>query len=246
MTMNGSGSVVDWPSSVTCRSSNRLEQGGLSFGRRAVHLVREHDVREYGAEPDAERARRDLEDARPDDVARIRSGVNWIRLKLPPISRAAVRARSVFAVPGTPSMRMWPRSASAMNTRRMVLVLTDDHLVNARRERRRDVHKGTVAPASRESVHKVIGRSGEDHPPGVHWRSASRATPHRGRARPRRRRSGTDRGAADRRQLQADPVTPDLMRADIVGTEHLSEINDELVPHPARPRNSRTSCSRTR
>jgi len=47
----------------------------------------------------------------------IRSGVNWMRLKVPPTSRAIVRASSVFAVPGTPSISRCPRRTRAMNER---------------------------------------------------------------------------------------------------------------------------------
>ncbi len=45
----------------------------------------------------------------------MRSGVNWIRLNEPPTSWAIVRARSVFAVPGTPSMSTCPPRQSARN-----------------------------------------------------------------------------------------------------------------------------------
>ena len=39
----------------------------------------------------------------------IRSGVNWIRLKSTSRIRASVLTISVFARPGTPSSRQWPR-----------------------------------------------------------------------------------------------------------------------------------------
>src|SRR3982075_187011 len=47
----------------------RLEQRGLRFGRRAVHLVREDDVGEDRALLDAELAGGDLVHRRADDVA---------------------------------------------------------------------------------------------------------------------------------------------------------------------------------
>src|SRR6266511_2780497 len=37
-----------------------------------------------------------------------RSGVNWIREKVPPATVASVSAASVLAMPGTPSSRQWP------------------------------------------------------------------------------------------------------------------------------------------
>src|SRR6185369_1062542 len=47
-----------------------------------------------------------------------RSGVNWIRRKLHPRLRAIALARTVLPVPGTSSMRRWPRQRSATRARR--------------------------------------------------------------------------------------------------------------------------------
>jgi hypothetical protein len=43
-----------------------------------------------------------------------RSGVNWMRLKLRLVISETVRTAKVFATPGTPSRRRWPRVRSAM------------------------------------------------------------------------------------------------------------------------------------
>ena len=46
-----------------------------------------------------------------------RSGVNWTRLKLPPITSASVLTVSVLARPGTPSSSTWPPASTATSTR---------------------------------------------------------------------------------------------------------------------------------
>src|ERR687896_609462 len=46
-----------------------------------------------------------------------RSGVNWMRLKVPPTTDASVLIVSVFASPGTPSSSTWPPVSSATMTR---------------------------------------------------------------------------------------------------------------------------------
>jgi hypothetical protein len=46
-----------------------------------------------------------------------RSGVNWMRLNVPPRTSATVLTVSVLARPGTPSRRTWPPASSATSTR---------------------------------------------------------------------------------------------------------------------------------
>src|ERR671922_299039 len=46
-----------------------------------------------------------------------RSGVNWIRANVPPSTPAVVLIVSVFASPGTPSMRRWPCARRQTRTR---------------------------------------------------------------------------------------------------------------------------------
>src|SRR3954447_26437949 len=53
----------------------------------------------------------------PTRSAGTRSGVNWMRLNVPPRTSATVLTVSVLARPGTPSRRMWPPAGSATNTR---------------------------------------------------------------------------------------------------------------------------------
>src|SRR5689334_6736608 len=48
-----------------------------------------------------------------------RSGVNWMRWKLPPTATASVSAASVLATPGTPSSRQCPPASSAVSSRSM-------------------------------------------------------------------------------------------------------------------------------
>ena len=49
----------------------------------------------------------------------IRSGVNWMRLKLRLSASASVRIISVLARPGTPTSRQWPRAKMAMSSSSM-------------------------------------------------------------------------------------------------------------------------------
>src|SRR5215475_3475636 len=56
----------------------------------------------------------------PTMSAGTRSGVNWMRAKLPPTTLASVSTASVLATPGTPSSRQWPRASSATNIRSII------------------------------------------------------------------------------------------------------------------------------
>src|SRR6185312_6418289 len=53
----------------------------------------------------------------PTRSAGTRSGVNWMRRKVPPSTVASVRTVSVLARPGTPSRRTWPPVSSATSRR---------------------------------------------------------------------------------------------------------------------------------
>src|SRR6478672_6464953 len=53
----------------------------------------------------------------PTRSAGTRSGVNWMRLKLPRSVRASVLTVSVLARPGTPSTSKWPWARMATSTR---------------------------------------------------------------------------------------------------------------------------------
>ena len=58
----------------------------------------------------------------------IRSGVNWMRPKSSPSTRAKHCARKVFAVPGGPSSRTWPDENKRDQHQLDRLVLADDRL----------------------------------------------------------------------------------------------------------------------
>src|SRR5581483_4095426 len=53
----------------------------------------------------------------PTRSAGTRSGVNWTRAKVPPSTPAVVLIVSVFARPGTPSIRRWPCASRQTSTR---------------------------------------------------------------------------------------------------------------------------------
>ena len=140
---------------------HRLEQRGLGLGRRAVHLVREYDVGEHRTEPDAERARRDLEDARPDDIARHQVGCELDPLEATAdesggrsrekrLRRAGHAFDEHVAAKGERHERETDR-----------LVLTDDHLVNAVGESLGDVlcAHGLSFFATRRSIRATVRSS---------------------------------------------------------------------------------------
>ena len=100
---------------MACRS------GGLGLGWRAVDLVGEEDVRKDRAADEAELASAGLRSSSESTVVPvmsegIKSGVNCTRLKV--TSRIWLRELtiSVFASPGTPISRQWPRVKMAAST----------------------------------------------------------------------------------------------------------------------------------
>ena len=58
--------------------------------------------------------------------AGIRSGVNWIREKLIPVTAANERAISVFASPGKSSIRTWPSARMPEQDELEGIALADD------------------------------------------------------------------------------------------------------------------------
>ncbi len=63
----------------------------------------------------------------------IRSGVNWMRLNLRSSTFASVATSSVFASPGTPTIRLLPPTNSDSSSSSMTSRLPDDPLAAARR-----------------------------------------------------------------------------------------------------------------
>src|SRR5919198_1808356 len=53
----------------------------------------------------------------PTRSAGTRSGVNWMRVNVPPSTRASVRTVSVLARPGTPSSNTWPPASRLTSSR---------------------------------------------------------------------------------------------------------------------------------
>ena len=52
-----------------------------------------------------------------------RSGVNWMRLIVPPVARASAFASIVLPTPGTSSIRRWPPASITANAERMTSFL---------------------------------------------------------------------------------------------------------------------------
>ena len=94
-----------------------LEQRRLHHRGRAVDLVREQEVAEDGAELGVERRVVGAVDARPDEVGRDEIGRELVRLNVPPSTLAVVFTVSVFASPGTPSIKRWPPVSKQISTR---------------------------------------------------------------------------------------------------------------------------------
>ena len=78
----------------------------------------------------------------PTTSAGMRSGVNWMRAKLPSNVRASARTSSVLPRPGTPSSSTWPPASSAVNVCSTTLVLADDRLVDLVAKRADDPARG--------------------------------------------------------------------------------------------------------
>src|SRR5207237_473341 len=100
MPMVGSGRGCGSPSSVTCRSSIASRSAAWVFAGARFTSSASTTLAKTGPS----RIRKELVAISkmlvPTISLGMRPGVNWIRLKLPPIRRAAVRASSVFAVGG--------------------------------------------------------------------------------------------------------------------------------------------------
>ena len=111
--MNGDGSGCGWPSTLTCRSSIASSSAAWVFG--GVRLISSASSRLVKTGPgrkenSLERASKTSE---PVTSPGIRSGVNCTRLVSTSSAAARARTSSVFATPGTPSSRTWPRQSSA-------------------------------------------------------------------------------------------------------------------------------------
>ena len=117
MTRNGSGTrcvvspIVTWCSCITSRSADCTFAGARLISS-ASRKLQKTGPRWVSNEPVSARYIR--VPTRSDGT---RSGVNWMRLKDPPRTLAAVLMVSVLASPGTPSIRRWPPASRQVNTR---------------------------------------------------------------------------------------------------------------------------------
>ena len=117
MTRNGSGTrcvswpIVTWCSCITSSSADCTFAGArlISSASRKLQKTGPSSV---SNEPESGRYMR--VPTRSDGT---RSGVNWTRWKLPPSTWAVVLIVSVFARPGTPSIRRWPPASRQTSTR---------------------------------------------------------------------------------------------------------------------------------
>src|SRR5690242_11453592 len=112
-TMNIDESGMTTPSIVTCRSSIPSSIADCVFG--GVRLISSASSRSVKIGP--RRVENSplfgLNTVVPTTSDGMRSGVNWMRRNSTPSNSASALTRSVFAVPGTPSMSAWPWPSKA-------------------------------------------------------------------------------------------------------------------------------------
>ena len=132
-TKNGSGRARDCAADGDLAFLHGFEQRGLGLGRRAVDFVGQHDVGEdrarAGTRTRSRRCRVSCRISVPVMSAGIRSGVNWMRLKLRCKISASVRTMSVLARPGHADEQAMAARKQADQQQPHDLFLADDDLV---------------------------------------------------------------------------------------------------------------------
>ena len=110
MTRKGDGSakvrppIVTWRSAIASSSADCTFAGARLISSASTRLAKIGPSSVSNASLDGRHTRV------PTMSPGMRSGVNWSRLKVPPIASARVRTARVFATPGTPSRRTCPRA----------------------------------------------------------------------------------------------------------------------------------------
>src|SRR5215213_6277607 len=158
-----------------------------------------------------------------------RSGVNWIRLNVPPSVWASVLTVSVFASPGTPSSRTWPPASSATSRRSSIAswptitrLISCSALSRASRASSKRACCAARAPAPVKSSNSVIPFPS----------SSSHQPPEPGERHPRAGEQQHERAAGEARgelplalggtELGAEALVDALQLARVVGGEGLS------------------------
>ena len=117
MTRKGSGTLCVSPAIVTCRSCITSSSALCTLaGARLISSARSRCVNTGPSEVENSPVR-GLKIRVPTRSAGTRSGVNWMRLKVPRSVCANVLTVSVLASPGTPSTSRWPWASTATMTR---------------------------------------------------------------------------------------------------------------------------------
>src|SRR6478735_5492764 len=117
ITRNGSGTLWVSPAIVTCRSCITSSSALCTLaGARLISSARSRCVNTGPSEVENSPVR-GLKMRVPTRSAGTRSGVNWIRLKVPRSVCASVLTVNVLASPGTPSTSRWPWASTATMTR---------------------------------------------------------------------------------------------------------------------------------
>ena len=117
ITRNGDGTAcVSWPI-VTCRSCITSSSADCTFAGARLISSASRKLQKTGPSSVSKSAELGRKTRVPTRSEGTRSGVNWIRWKLPPSTCAVVLIVSVFARPGTPSIRRWPPASRQTRTR---------------------------------------------------------------------------------------------------------------------------------
>ena len=120
MTTKGRGRAWVVPSTETCPSPMDSRRAAWVRGvARLISSARTTLEKTGPGRNSKVEVRASKTDAPTTSVGR-RSGVNWMRAKVPPRVRARARARVVFPTPGTSSTRRWPPERTPTSTCRTV------------------------------------------------------------------------------------------------------------------------------
>ena len=162
-TMNGSGTGQVTPSTVTCASSMHSSRAACVFGD--ARLISSPITTFANTAPglNSNRATDWSNTLTPVTSEGSRSGVNWMRLMVPPVARASAFASIVLPTPGTSSISRWPPASMTASAALMASSLPSITVATAARTRSADARTDSAALAS--SVERsVMVPSGKREP----------------------------------------------------------------------------------
>src|SRR5262245_38800781 len=144
----------------------------------------------------------------------MRSGVNWMRAKLPRTVAASVSAASVFASPGTPSSRQWPRASRHTRRRSTIRSWPTMTFLTSNRVRSRRAEASSTSATWRaglmEELYVDVDRPDSAALPAARpLASGVRRTPNA------ELRTGADRERSGPREVRSDAMADRPRRVDL-------------------------------